>query len=266
MTVHAYQTIAHVTDLQDHDQNAFELAVVLASTFEARLFTVHAARAGEESRPMPSAADVVERLGWPRGPAAYEGIRHVCCDDPVDTTLDALRTLQPDLIVMGTAQKDGMHRFLAGSVSEAVLRNCTAPTLIVPHGAGNLLDANNDLRIRHVVLPAGDPACLEAAAHALCSLVDGMVIDSPFGVVLHFGDSEPPALDPPCEGVQWQVENHPGKPVDGVLTFVNERGADLVVMATRGHDSFQDAVFGSHTERVLRSVGCPMLVVPMQGQ
>ena len=267
MSVHAYQTIVHVSDLTEHDDHAFELAVVLAASFDARLVTVHAARMGEPTRPMPSPAAVIERIGWPKGPAAYEGIRHVCCDDPVDTTLDALRTLAPDLVVLGTSQKQGMQRFLAGSVSEAMLRNCTAPTIVVPHGDGNLLDGNHDLALRRIVLPAGDAACLEASAHALCSLLDGLVLPAePLGVVLHFGDGTAPELTAPCEGVQWQVEHHPGKTVEGVLTFLDERGADLVVMATRGHDSFLDAVRGTHTERVLRHSTCPMLIVPMAGQ
>jgi nucleotide-binding universal stress UspA family protein len=267
MAVHAYQTIVHVSDLTEHDAHAFELAVVLAASFDARLVTLHAARTGEPSRPMPSPTEVTARIGWPKGPAAYEGIRHVCCDDPVDTTLDALRMLEPDLIVLGTSQKQGVQRFLAGSVSEAVLRNCTAPTIVVPHGAGNLLNADHDIALRRVVLPAGDAACLEASAHAFCSLLYGLMIpETPMGVVLHFGDGAAPELVEPCEGVQWQLEHHPGKTVDGVLTFLQERGADLVVMATRGHDSFLDAVRGTHTERVLRHASCPMLIVPMAGQ
>ena len=35
---------------------------------------------------------------------------------------------------------------------------------------------------------------------------------------------------------------------------------DLVVMASRGHDGFLDALRGSTTERVLRQVTCPLLV------
>jgi nucleotide-binding universal stress UspA family protein len=34
-------------------------------------------------------------------------------------------------------------------------------------------------------------------------------------------------------------------------------------MATRGHDGVLDTLLGSHTERVLRAVRCPVLVVPV---
>jgi nucleotide-binding universal stress UspA family protein len=39
--------------------------------------------------------------------------------------------------------------------------------------------------------------------------------------------------------------------------------ADLVLMTTEGHDGFLDALRGSTTERVMRSVSCPMLAVPV---
>jgi nucleotide-binding universal stress UspA family protein len=38
--------------------------------------------------------------------------------------------------------------------------------------------------------------------------------------------------------------------------------ADLVVMATKGHDGFLDMLRGSKTERVLRAVRCPIMAVP----
>jgi nucleotide-binding universal stress UspA family protein len=36
--------------------------------------------------------------------------------------------------------------------------------------------------------------------------------------------------------------------------------ADLIVMATRGHDSLSDRILGSNTERVGRHAPCPVLV------
>jgi len=36
--------------------------------------------------------------------------------------------------------------------------------------------------------------------------------------------------------------------------------ADLIVMSTRGHDSFADRILGSNTERVVRHAPCPVLV------
>jgi nucleotide-binding universal stress UspA family protein len=54
-----------------------------------------------------------------------------------------------------------------------------------------------------------------------------------------------------------------GSEVDGILSTAASEGADLIAMGTKGHDSFLDAIRGSHTERVLRRAPCPVLVVPV---
>ncbi|MCA9706553.1 MAG: universal stress protein [Myxococcales bacterium] len=48
----------------------------------------------------------------------------------------------------------------------------------------------------------------------------------------------------------------------GFVEAEHER-ADLVVMASRGHDSLLDSVLGSHTERVLQRSPCAVLAVPV---
>jgi nucleotide-binding universal stress UspA family protein len=53
-----------------------------------------------------------------------------------------------------------------------------------------------------------------------------------------------------CTGTAWDCI---------VRTAAVER-ADLVVMATRGHDSLSDRVLGSNTDRTLRHAPCPVLV------
>jgi hypothetical protein len=39
------------------------------------------------------------------------------------------------------------------------------------------------------------------------------------------------------------------------------RDARLIAMVTRGHDQVGDVLLGSHTERVIREAGCPVLSV-----
>jgi nucleotide-binding universal stress UspA family protein len=50
--------------------------------------------------------------------------------------------------------------------------------------------------------------------------------------------------------------------VDHLLRTALEEEADLIVMATAGHDGFLDAIRGSTTERVLHGTRCPLLAVP----
>ena len=49
----------------------------------------------------------------------------------VEEVVDVAKRLQADLIVIGSHGRKGLDRMLAGSVAEGVLREVTAPTLVV---------------------------------------------------------------------------------------------------------------------------------------
>jgi nucleotide-binding universal stress UspA family protein len=52
-----------------------------------------------------------------------------------------------------------------------------------------------------------------------------------------------------------------GSPADSILEHVETYGIDLIVMATHGRTGLKRWVYGSVTAKVLRSVGCSMLVI-----
>jgi nucleotide-binding universal stress UspA family protein len=53
-----------------------------------------------------------------------------------------------------------------------------------------------------------------------------------------------------------------GRPDDEIVRFVEERGADLLVMGTRGHGGMKRFLLGSVADHVVRQANCPVLVVP----
>jgi nucleotide-binding universal stress UspA family protein len=53
-----------------------------------------------------------------------------------------------------------------------------------------------------------------------------------------------------------------GPVVETIVEVADEVVADLVVMATAGHEGFLDALRGSTTEQALRQLKRPMLAVP----
>jgi hypothetical protein len=57
-------------------------------------------------------------------------------------------------------------------------------------------------------------------------------------------------------------EARSGDVVDEILAAAAGCQADLIAMATAGHQGFLDVLRGSTTERVLRNAPCPMLAVP----
>ena len=54
-----------------------------------------------------------------------------------------------------------------------------------------------------------------------------------------------------------------GPVVDAIVKAAADTAADLIVMATRGHNSLPDDLRGDTTEQVLRRVHRPLFAVPV---
>ena len=61
--------------------------------------------------------------------------------------------------------------------------------------------------------------------------------------------------------VAWEPLITVGKPADEISRAVEEKGIDLVITATRGRSGFKRLILGSVTERLMRILTCPLLVV-----
>jgi len=67
--------------------------------------------------------------------------------------------------------------------------------------------------------------------------------------------------DPKFESVKVNGELRMGNPFHGVKTIVAEQKSDLVVMGSRGHTKLEEMVIGTNTEKIVRSIKCPVLTV-----
>jgi nucleotide-binding universal stress UspA family protein len=52
-----------------------------------------------------------------------------------------------------------------------------------------------------------------------------------------------------------------GKPAEEIVKLANKEAAGLIVIATHGYSGFNRFVFGSVTERVVRTSKCPVLTI-----
>lgn len=52
-----------------------------------------------------------------------------------------------------------------------------------------------------------------------------------------------------------------GVPHKEITKYINKTKADLVVMSTYGHSGLDRLIFGSTTERVLKTASCPVLAI-----
>ena len=82
-------------------------------------------------------------------------------------------------------------------------------------------------------------------------------------ILFHVGDrpAPTPALTEGA-GWTWLTEHAQGEPVAEILAAADKHAADLIVMATAGHEGVLDVLRGSTTEQVLRGAPCPLLAVP----
>jgi nucleotide-binding universal stress UspA family protein len=255
-------TIAHATALSAEDQRPFEHGVALANRAGAILCSVHAG--SEPPSQIPEAKGLLTR--WQLADELeHQRIVHDCCDDPVDTVLDALAKLSPDLVICATHQRSGLLRVFADSRAESLAENLRMPTLLFPIGApGFVSSGDGRIALRRIVIPIGDPEAAKTAVAKATWLAELAGASSLELVLLHVGSGEAPKVDVPLrEGWTWRFVQAEGE-LDEVVAENAARGSGcVVVMATRGRDSLRDALLGSHTERVLRRASCPMLVVPL---
>ncbi len=259
--------IAHATDLDPDGGVAFAHGVALAERMSAPLYTFFAASSRAEARrPMPEARELLAR--W-RSSAELEHHRvaHTCCEDPVDTLLDAMRSITPDLMVVGTHQLGGLRRLVQQSVAEGLARNIDAPTLFLPIGQPGFVDAaTGALELDTILVPTEDPTTLGPALAALGGMLRRLELGAGQVLVLHVGAERPlrqlelPELMP---GWRYTTLEREGNIEQRIQDVALERDVDLVVMATRGHDSLLDLLGGTHTEHIVRRVGCPVLSVPV---
>jgi nucleotide-binding universal stress UspA family protein len=226
--------IVHTSDLTGDDALAFLHASALAAASATRLVTVHGNAPPETAAQLPDAAAFSAR--WGRR-IDHARVCHQCCDDVTDTLLDALRGLAPRLVVTGSHGRHGLRALLHGSVGEALVRNLDVPTLVVPNQCRAFVDAaTGAIDLHRIVVVHSDPTATAVAVGAARTLA---ALASATNVEL--------------------ISVSP----EAIATEARDLAACVIVMPTRGHDGVRDALFGSHTDHVIRDAPCPVLAVPM---
>jgi len=158
-----------------------------------------------------------------------------------------------DLIVLATHGRDGVNRWLRGSVSEDLARRTHIPTLFLGPNAKGFIDIETGaMRLNGILVRvAHEPSPLRA----LNIMTD---ILSPFGVspsifhFMHVGDDPPKIMATSEEMSLHDVVVAEGPIVETIVRMAQDQSFDMVAMPTAGHVGFLDALRGSTTEQVLR--------------
>ena len=268
--------IIHATDLGPASHSAFRHALRVAVALKASLRLVHFhERDREQATPVDAFPHVRETLtrwgllapGAPSSAIADQLDLHVSKAEAVATrTASGLAGLMakaaPDLIVLGTHGRDGIEAMRHGSIAETLTRHARTPALIVPSGApGFVNDADGSVRLASVLAPVArspDPTRAIAMANRI---VHALGAEARFNLLhVEGAGREPPPSRP--EGGHYAVMTRDGPVAQAIVDAADETSAELIVMATEGHNSLADALRGSTTEQVLRRAGRPLLAVP----
>lgn len=269
-------TIAHTTDLRDEERSAFVHAVALSLRSESKLLSLHVNDDEAALSRIPQAVELLTRWGLlPSGSLAgdesklqmqHERVVENCCDDPVDTLVRALKKVQPQLLIGATSSREGLLRAALGSVAESVALHVRTPTLLLPYGCRPFVsEETGGITLRRILVAAGDAEATEAGMMHAVWLADLAGASEVNVELLHVKDgaAAPSRPLPQRVGLTFHYEAAPGSVEGALLERAVSQQVDVIVMATRGHDSLRDALLGSHAERVLRRAPCPLLAVPI---
>lgn len=183
--------------------------------------------------------------------------------DPLHGVKDVLEHRPCDLVVLASQARKGVDRWLHPSLAEPIAREAHAPSLILPPSARGFVDpATGAVGLRNVLVAVDHRP---SAARALATAADLTAMLDASGAIfhlLHVGDSFPETPVPDAIATRVRMRQQAGAVVDEIIEAAAEVEADLIVMATRGHDSLLDSLRGSTTEQVLRTSGRPVLAVP----
>lgn len=264
------QTIAHPTDFSEAGAEAFAHALRLAVATKSRLLLLHVRETGREDEhgTFPHVREVLARWGLMQkneAPSQIKtrlGVKVAKVDihhkSAADGLFEFVLSHRADLIVIATHGREGLSRYVSGSVSEDLSRRTHVPTLfIAPNAKGFVDSATGAMQLKRILFPvAEDPSPL-FALNLLGQMLAPLGVSSQAFRFLHIG-AAPPRLP---LGADRQVEIRNGPVVETILDVAEERTVDMIAMPTAGHKSFVDALKGSTAEQVLRHAPCPVLTI-----
>jgi len=268
-------SVFHPSDFSAASENAFAHALALALIRKTEFTILHTGNSSEEWRRFPAVRATLERWGLlesgsPQS-AVFEQlalrVKKVSLKSrkPLHSILNYLETHPTDLIVMATAGRSGLLRWLQPSIAERIAQRSRIRTLFVPDKASGFVSREDGrFSLQRILVPIYHrPSPLPALDFAIRIAV---ALSVPIEVTLvHVGDAValPESLLPKIEGCTWQQQHRQGEVVDEVVRAALEHHADLIIMTTRGPHSLRDTLHGSLTQQVLRRAPCPLLAIPV---
>lgn len=208
---------------------------------------------------------------------------------PEDEILRVADVESVDLITMATHRESLLARGVLGSVTDRVVTHSTIPVLTMrPEGVSETLPMKPDVvlvpldgsEISEAVVPLASVIAAKMGSELLFVRVSNMAYHSAMGDAgiyyaspVSYSRASTVAgeyLEPFVEraklaGISASMRTPTGGPANTLIATADEFENALIVIGTRGQSGFKRLVVGSVTDKVIRTSGHPVLVVPPVG-
>jgi nucleotide-binding universal stress UspA family protein len=231
-------SIFHPSDFSDASENAFGHALAIALRRKCKFTILHAGKSKDAWTDFPAIRSTLERWGMLKAGSSKSAVGNelnvqiqkvaIDTDEPVESILDYLERHPTDLIVLATEGRDGLPRWIKPSIAEKVAEASHTMTLFVPssvHGFVRFEDGR--ILLRKILVPVDfNPSPRPAVTYA--ARAAGLTNESVEIILLNIGDGSIYRTLETEEnpGIGWEKLHREGK--------------------------------------VLRTVPCPLLAVPVQ--
>jgi nucleotide-binding universal stress UspA family protein len=274
------------TDLASRCDRALDRAVQLAEQLGAELIAACVMDPGDtpqfyldrSRRSWRRIPDPTERMRWRLKrdlSSTSDKIRTIVVEgDPAEKLVEIANQESCDLIVTGTARAESLGRMLFGSTVNRVLREVTAPILVVhdrPAGpyrdiviATDFSDASiNALNMAATLFPSSALTLF----HGYDIPFGGFIVDRDIkselrslekDIVTKFLNDE--RIDAALKDRLAVVIEH-GTPDTLLGAFIDERDVDLTVIGSHGRGAVFDALIGSTAKRLVETLEGDLLIV-----
>jgi nucleotide-binding universal stress UspA family protein len=165
---------------------------------------------------------------------------------------------------MATHSRPGVGDYFVGTVTEQVVRLARRPVLVVRKGPRDTVAPYRRILVTTDLSAASQAAFAWSRLLAERFSAEILVLHvsgGPAGEVTKQTEELTRFAAPHHEGVKIRPIVKHGRAWKEIVSVAQSGEVDVIVMATRGHDSLLDDVLGSNTDRVLRSAPCPVCVV-----
>ena len=294
-----FDSILVPTDGSEHAARAAEHGAALASAFSASLHVLAVIDTRTAGGPF-SDGDLEDEILDRMTADAEETITAIT--DAVDVPGDIQTTIRNgnpvdeictyrddndvDLIAMGTHGRTGIGRYVAGSVTESVVRRADVPVFTVRATEQSRDTSSYD----DILVPtdgsasaaaAVEPACeiasqFDSRVHALNVVnLSNIATGSEYTLPKDLIDSlesrgekatERVATRARESGLETATKVVSGFPAADILDYATENGIDLIAMGTTGRTGLNRFLLGSTTERIIRHADMPVLAVNARDQ